>query len=533
MKNKMYAITLVAIMALAIGVPTVQAATWQGDSSTNWHFAGNWNTGAVPGAGDIAAFNATFTGNDQPEVRDTKIGYIGKINFLTTATRNLVLTVNGTLYLDENAGLTVNQANTTKYMSFSGAGLLVQTAVNGEAVWYAKNALYVNTATFQNSCANLIMNANTGALIRVRSDYTGTGNITKIGEGKLLFDSTVANTNTGNITVEVGQLQLNQTTVVDGTFVGGTIFVNQTGATLADVLFSQNDQIANTSGINITKGQVDMNTKTDTIASLILNGTDALVIGGTGELTVLADVDARAGTITTVLAGDAGLDKTTDGTVVLGGTNTYTGTTTVSAGELDITGSVAGNVTVDGGLLSYNSTTELTNITFTSGSIGGEGDVDFGGLALGSSHTLAPGNSIGSQTLSGISGLNGAAYELEFGLGLAQNNDKLTIEGDVALTALTIDLYTMLDTDTRGNMDGFDQSQNYVWEDVLTITGTVTGTVDNITLDTTNVTDSYSGTFSIADSGGGAYDLEYNIPEPATMSLLALGGIAMLKRRKK
>ncbi|MBT3277850.1 MAG: PEP-CTERM sorting domain-containing protein [Phycisphaerales bacterium] len=356
-----------------------------------------------------------------------------------------------------------------------------------------------------------------------------------------------ANTNTGLFTINSGIVYLNQSST-------NTTIVSNIDITDGELSLTQNDQIKDTSAITLTGGTFHTNGKTETVGSILLNASDAKLDGTGGSLTVTGGVDARSGTINTDLVGGTTLAKTTGGTVTVnaGGlvsgdilveaglldydsTTGITSNVSISGGEMDLATSLGsgGAISVTGGLLSYNGGTELTSISFTSGSIGGSGDVNLGGVTLGSSQTLAPGNSIGSQTISGISELDGATYELEFGLGLAQNNDKLTIEGDVALTALTIDLYTMLDTDTRGNMDGFDQSQNYVWEDVLTITGTVTGTVDNITLDTTNVTDSYSGEFSIVDAGGGAYDLEYNIPEPATMSLLALGGIAMLKRRKK
>ncbi|SHO67718.1 autotransporter-associated beta strand repeat-containing protein/T5SS/PEP-CTERM-associated repeat-containing protein, partial [Pseudoxanthobacter soli DSM 19599] len=55
-------------------------------------------------------------------------------------------------------------------------------------------------------------------------------------------------------------------------------------------------------------------------------------------LTPAIMVDSGTATIASVLAGTAGLEKTGAGTLILSGTNTYTGGTTVSAGTLQLSG---------------------------------------------------------------------------------------------------------------------------------------------------------------------------------------------------
>jgi len=49
-------------------------------------------------------------------------------------------------------------------------------------------------------------------------------------------------------------------------------------------------------------------------------------------LTSTTAYDVQSGTVSAILAGGVGLNKTTSGTVTLSGNNTYTGTTTISAG---------------------------------------------------------------------------------------------------------------------------------------------------------------------------------------------------------
>jgi hypothetical protein len=555
---------LICTALLAVGLLTASAARsamatrdWQGDDTKFWGNDRNWYGGDMPTGSMQANFGSRFgSGGDQPTVGSGYF-YLNQIKVGSGNDKAVTITLNGQLRINADSdasGVGIMMSAADEKLTFDGEGTLkINSSGSGDtSEWRVTGTgdLEVRMETLELAGASLNVNVGSGRSVKISSAIEGSSAIVKNGTGNMSFideGTARANTNTGLFTINSGIVYLNQSST-------NTTIVSNIDITDGELSLTQNDQIKDTSAITLTGGTFHTNGKTETVGSILLNASDAKLDGTGGSLTVTGGVDARSGTINTDLVGGTTLAKTTGGTVTVnaGGlvsgdilveaglldydsTTGITSNVSISGGEMDLATSLGsgGAISVTGGLLSYNGGTELTSISFTSGSIGGSGDVNLGGVTLGSSQTLAPGNSIGSQTISGISELDGATYELEFGLGLAQNNDKLTIEGDVALTALTIDLYTMLDTDTRGNMDGFDQSQNYVWEDVLTITGTVTGTVDNITLDTTNVTDSYSGEFSIVDAGGGAYDLEYNIPEPATMSLLALGGIAMLKRRKK
>ena len=104
-------------------------------------------------------------------------------------------------------------------------------------------------------------------------------------------------------------------------------------------------------------------------STLVVNGTGTFDLGGrsdtvggvqlvagtiqNGTLTSTTNYDLQSGTVSAVLAGSVGADKTTAGTVDFTGANTYTGLTTVSAGTLNLntTGdnALSGNLTVSGG----------------------------------------------------------------------------------------------------------------------------------------------------------------------------------------
>jgi len=124
-------------------------------------------------------------------------------------------------------------------------------------------------------------------------------------------------------------------------------------------------------------------------------------------------------TLNNTVAGTAGIAKTGDGTLVLGGTNTYTGGTAVQGGTLSVSadvnlGAAAGNVTLDGGRL------QVTGTAFTGtarnldiGAAGGGIEIVDPGLdftasgALGGSGGLVK-SGAGTLTLAGTSTLTGA-----------------------------------------------------------------------------------------------------------------------------
>ena len=105
------------------------------------------------------------------------------------------------------------------------------------------------------------------------------------------------------------------------------------------------------------------------------NGGPAITLttGGVVQVTTAANTD----TINAPIAGTVGLNKTGAGTLVLGGTNTYTGTTTVTGGTLQVSsnaafGAAGNNVALAGGTLSSgvtNGTLALTRGITGSGSI--------------------------------------------------------------------------------------------------------------------------------------------------------------------
>ncbi|MEI8036933.1 MAG: autotransporter-associated beta strand repeat-containing protein [Verrucomicrobiota bacterium] len=184
---------------------------------------------------------------------------------------------------------------------------------------------------------------------------TGTGSFTQVGTGTTTLNA--VNTYTGLTTVSAGELDLNAA----GQAIAGNVTVSGGTAKLLAA-----SQIASGKNLVVSSGAFDIQGFNQTLASVQLTG--GSINSTTGVLTSAAAYDMQAGTVSAKLAGTAGLNKTTGGTVTLNGANTYSGGTTVTSGSLQL-----GNATALGtGNLAFNgSTLDLKGYSITVGLLSG------------------------------------------------------------------------------------------------------------------------------------------------------------------
>ncbi|MGO3130194.1 MAG: autotransporter domain-containing protein [Alcaligenes sp.] len=132
-------------------------------------------------------------------------------------------------------------------------------------------------------------------------------------------------------------------------------------------------------------------------------------VQGPGQFTRLFDVDTLgySSTFANDISGTGGLHKRGSGSLELTGNNSYTGGTMVSGGRLAVNGTLASAVTVE-----------------REGILGGAGTVS----QVDNYGTLAPGNSVGTLTVSGdYTAHAGSVHELE--VGPAGATDRLVVGG--------------------------------------------------------------------------------------------------------
>ncbi len=212
-------------------------------------------------------------------------------------------------------------------------------------------------------------------------------------------------------------------TTANGIVDGGTGTWNNSTPNWTNVNATFNQ--AYLSGLAIFSGTAGTVTLGENVSASVLQfTTTGYVITGAPTLTMLQQPGPPAAapvirtdaavtaTIASTIAGTAGLEKTGVGTLVLSGTNTYTGGTTITAGTLQIgaggtTGSIGTNAIVDNGTLTFNRSDSL----FIGGAISGSGAVvqaGTGTTALTGTNTYTGGTTINAGTLQLGNGAGGS-----------------------------------------------------------------------------------------------------------------------------
>ena len=213
-------------------------------------------------------------------------------------------------------------------------------------------------------------------------------------------------------------------------------------------------------------------------------------------------IDTTGGSLSynSSIAGGMGLAKLGGNTLLLTGSDTYTGPTIVNQGMLAVNGSLLSPVTVNGGTL--GGTGSLTSVTINTGG------------------QLAPGGPLGVLNISGSLILGSGAW-MDYDLDGSSSDDEIVMpNGLLALNGQQISNFSFTP------QPGFGPGNYY-----LVLAGSISGSLGPSTSGTVG---GYPATLAVQGD-----NLVLNVtPEPSTLVLLAaaaigLAGYAWQRRRKR
>ena len=516
---------------LAIGAQTLTTET---DATVT-----SGTAGVTFGATTLSASGAIFTANASTlltlgAITGTNTGFTvnGAGN---TTIGGVVGTGTGTLTKAGAGSLTLLATNT-----FSGA-----TAIDGGLLQVGDGG---TTGTLGGGSVGIA----TGASLRfnrsndltVSNVLSGAGGLTKLGGGVLTLTGT--NTFSGGTAIDVGSLQVGDGGTT-GTLGGGGVAI----ATGASLRFNRSNDLAVanvlsgagsvtklgasaltltgtntfTGGTSINSGSVriaadaNLGTGNITLAGGTLAATETLTLGSSRVISLTAnsilDVAAtKTLTFDGAFSGSGDLDKVGAGTLIIGGSSTYTGATKVSDGRLVVNGNI--------------STSSLTTVSQT-GILSGSGIL--GAVTIEATGTHSSGNSPGIVS-TGDYTLEGSLIMESLGIIPGVSYDQIQVAGLVNLSGTLSPQFTG-GTYANGNM---------------------------LFLLLNDGTDAVTGTFArlaqgdiVASFGGFDWQISYNangdspgsqsffggndialiaIPEPSSALLGGLASLLVLRRRR-
>lgn len=288
-----------------------------------------------------------------------------------------------------SSGHTFNSTNGT--VQFSGSG-------GGGPDFSSPNTQFFNVLV--DAAINPKFDNSANSLIQIRSNFTN--NNSGLNNS---INATFTFNGTGTQTISSASTGTNKTF--------GNLIINKFSGSA-----TQASTINTAGNLTVTQGIYNIaNFNSSAGAVTLINGT---ISGTTGVLTGTS-YQVQSGSISAILAGAVPLTKTTTGTVLLSGNNTWSGSTTISAGTLALaaSGVIADNsaIILSGGTFSTGNTTgwneTVGTLTVSANSI----------ISLGSGlHTLSFAVSTGitkSVTVTGwtggYDGTSGTAGKIKFG----------------------------------------------------------------------------------------------------------------------
>ena len=257
-----------------------------------------------------------------------------------------VISGSGNLIFNSGGSLTLSGINTYTGSTTVSAGSLILST--GGSIAGSSGVAISSGATFD------ISSTTSGASIQ---SVTGSGNI-NLGSKTLTLTPSSADIFSGAITGSGGNLIVATTGSSTLTLTGANTYSGSTTVSSGTLALTGTGSIANSSLTVATSSTFDISGTTSGATVQGLSGAGTVTLGSQA-LTVNESPSSTTTTFSGNIGGSGGsLIKTGPGTLILTGSNNYTGGTTVSAGVLQgNTTSLQGNITDNGTVIFDQSTT--------------------------------------------------------------------------------------------------------------------------------------------------------------------------------
>ena len=268
----------------------------------------------------------------------------------------------------------------TATVSATGASKFIANALQltGNTTFGGATDMTFNTGTTLTGSRTVTVN---NANVTLNGIVSGTGFVlSKSGAGTLTLGGTSSNTFSGGANVNDGVLVLSKSATINA-FSGSLVIGDGSGASRSAIArLNQINQIPDASGVTLASdGMLDLQTFTDTVASITANGGvitstgggrldlgGNITVNGTGSLATLIEAALGLNASRTFLVNDnsvlgdadltisglisngsaaSGLTKTGLGTLLLSGANTFSGGTTLLNGTVLMDSSSTGSIT--------------------------------------------------------------------------------------------------------------------------------------------------------------------------------------------
>lgn len=383
-------------------LPTVMTLHWQGDVDNNWSTPGNWLEDQAPRDGDSVIFDTVTTGfaGNFAAANDLTNLLLGSLVFVdNSANGNFSISGNAiALDADDDDAITSNAPVTV------GIGISLQSpaTISGR----------VNLTGDINTNSHLLT-IDTDTVSTIAGTISGLGGLNKIGIGQVSLHG--SNDYEGISLIEDGGVVLQN---VDGLGKSSGETIVSAGGWVMLNSFSTDEPIT-AEGAGVVGGALGGAGTAEYSGPVTLSGDTTLFVSNSGSvLTFRGGITGPGHDMNIQTFGDVSR------TLILDGTNTYTGNTTLlGAGTLLVNGSLAPE----------------SSVAIPSGGVlGGTGTIQ-GSVNLGSGATLAPGSSTGVLGTGNVSFTSGSTLEVELnGTTAGSDHDQLDVTGTVVLDGTTL-----------------------------------------------------------------------------------------------